>query len=486
MRELNLDISKDRKPYYLRLSDSLRNSIKSGRLLPGEPLPSTRVLAENLGVHRHTVMVSLQELEAEGWVTASEKKAYVVSQTLPSKFFEPLKPVGKPKSIPLHKFNVIRDAGFGAPVNPEPHQFKHSFQSGLPDLRLFPMKEFRSLVSETLRKSAPKILGYTDAAGFPPLISELDGYLRHIRGLSGRKIIITHGSQEAIFLTSQLLVQPGDSVAVEALGYLPAWEAIRAAGATLVPVEIDNEGLVPESLEAAIKDRQVRLIYITPLHQYPTTVTMPLSRRVKIYNLAARYGVPILEDDYDHEFHYRSQPLAPLAVNDPGELVVYVSTFSKILFPSVRIGFMAVPERLYERFSSFRRIMTRQNETILQDSIARWMKTGGFERHLRRMRRTYHERRDVMSNCIGEQIQAGLPIKCSLPDGGMAVWLDTGMNSDLVAADAQKHGVYVMAESKFSLSRTPGRHLRLGFANQSPREIRAGMEVLFRAIGSCQ
>jgi GntR family transcriptional regulator/MocR family aminotransferase len=279
-------------------------------------------------------------------------------------------------------------------------------------------------------------------------------------------------------------VQPGDKVAVERLGYPPAWKALRAAGGVLVPVNIDDEGMDPDSLAKTLRGQKIRLIYITPQHQYPTTATLPISRRLRIYELAARAGVPILEDDYDHEFHYRSQPLAPLASRDPDGLVVYVSTFSKVLFPSARIGLMAVPAGLTVPLTAYKGLVTRQNETLIEDALARWIASGGFERHLRRMRRIYEERRDAAIESLTQGKAAGYPLSWYAPDGGMAIWLNVGADADRVARRAGCMGAYVAPESVFQLIRTPSRHLRLGFANQSSQEIRQGLRLVLQAIAA--
>lgn len=481
MRELTLTLSREKKPVSLRIADAIRGSIQAGQLEKRERLPSTRALARALRVNRHTVMAALNELVCEGWITSRMRQDYQVNERLPSGFFEasPLK-----SEIPSrgeHRWRLVRSAGERLSAS-QSFAARYAFKSGLPDLRLFPQREFKSCLGDSLKLSRLRVLDYGDPAGHPPLIEALKAYLRRVRAVSGREIIITHGSQEGIYLAAQLLVKPGDAVAVERLGYPPAWEALKAAGGTLVAIDIDSEGMDPDSLAKILRRRRIRLIYTTPLHQYPTTATLPIARRLRLYELAARAGVPILEDDYDHEFHYRSQPLAPLASRDPDGLVIYVSTFSKVLFPSVRIGFMAVAPRLAAALAGYRRIVSRQNETLLQDAVARWMGSGGFERHLRRMRRTYEERREAISASLQEGKDLGIPFSWRVPDGGMAVWVDVGGDADRVAVQARALGVYVQPESSFQLRRAPSRHLRLGFANQSPEEIKSGMNLLFQAL----
>lgn len=478
MRDLILSLAAERRPLYLKIADAVRGSIQSGRIAPGEILPSTRSLGRDLKTHRHTVMSAFDELVAEGWLVVSPRSGYRVTESLPSQFFEPARLSAGRSHERTHRWRLARSA----PPLTSPPTARYAFQSGHADLRLFPHDEFRSCVVDALRLSRGKVLEYGDPIGHPPLIAELKTYLRRVRAISDREIVVTHGSQEAIYLAAQLLIKPGDAVAVERHGYPPAWEALKAAGARLIPLEIDSEGLDPDSFASAIQRHRLRLLYMTPLHQYPTTVTLPISRRLRIYELASRAGVPILEDDYDHEFHYRSQPLAPLASQDPDGRVIYVSTFSKVLFPSARIGFMAVPRLLAASLAGYRKIVSRQNETVLQDALARWMRAGGFERHLRKMRRRYDERRICIGDLLGRAKQAGLPLQWRTPDGGMAIWVDVGTDADRLAKRAAQAGVYVQSGSHFAMGKSPSRHLRLGFANQSPAEIERGMELLFEAM----
>lgn len=485
MLDFQLSIPRDDRPSYLRIADGLRHAIQSGRLKPGEKLPSCRQLASMLGVHRHTVGAAADELVAEGWLQGGERRAHRVAAVLPSEFFRSSAGKSAPRCLKPLKWRLVRNA---RPVKTGPggtREHRYAFAGGVPDLRLFPYDEFRTCVAQALRKAPTGLGGYGDPAGHPEFIERLSLYLRRVRSLTGRRIVVTHGSQEGMFLAAQLLLRAGDKVAIDELGFPPAWDAFRAAGADLVPVRLDGNGMVPEALEVVLRREPVRLIYLTSHHQYPTTVTLPVERRLRIYELASRNGIPIIEDDYDHEFHFRSHPIAPLASNDPCELVIYTSTLSKIMFPSMRLGFLAVPEAIYEPLVNLRAVMTRQNNMFLQDAVARWIDTGGFERHLRRMRREYQDRRDALVDALAAGRRAGLPLAWSVPDGGMALWLDCGVNSDSVTREAGSRKVLVQPESRYRYAGTgAGTHLRLGYASQTPQEIRAGAKHLLEAIAA--
>ncbi len=383
MRDLNLALADGEEPLYLRLAESVRQAIEEGQLEPGELLPSTRQLARRFSTHRHTVMNALAELVAEGWLDSEPGRGYRVVPGLP-RYFCP-----SPSALPSDLS--------------QPPSFDYAFPSGQPDLRLFPTADYYRAVREAMREVDPvELLGYDEPAGRLSLRHELTHYLRRLRAITGQAVVVTHGSQEGIFLLGQMLVQPGQVVAVEEMGYSPTFEALRLTGAQLRPVQIDGEGLVLESLERLARTTPVALVYVTPLHQYPTTVTMGNERRHQLYEVAHRHGIKILEDDYDHEFHYRSRPLAPLKSREPEQIVYYTSTFSKVVYPSARLGFVALPPKRAQEVTRLKRITTRQNSSLLQEAMARWMSSGGFERHLRRMRRVYSERRLIMASSLGD------------------------------------------------------------------------------------
>ena len=461
MRELNLRLSESSEPKYLRLAEAIRQAIEAQQLQPGELLPSTRQLAQRYEAHRHTVMNALGELVAEGWLESEPGRGYRVVAGLPRYF------VTEP---PPHTRETTAPA------------FRYSFPGGQPDLRLFPTDEYYAVVREVLRTTDPcALLGYDEPAGAADLLVQLSHYLRRLRDITSREIVVTHGSQEGLFLISKMLVRPGEIAAVEELGYSPAWDALRLAGAKLVGLPVDRHGVVPEALEKLASTSRVAVLYVTPLHQYPSTVTMPLERRRELYQVASRYGIPILEDDYDHEFHYRSRPLAPLKSRDPQGLVYYTSTFSKVVYPAARLGFVVLPPGQSMKFSELKRITTRQSNTLVQLAQARWMENGGFERHLRRMRRAYQTRLQTMVEVLeAGRRRWGLPLSFEIPDGGMSLGVDFGVDTAELSRLAAGHCVGVNPGSKYHLHGAPSTHLRLGFASSSPEELEAGLDIVMR------
>jgi GntR family transcriptional regulator / MocR family aminotransferase len=468
---LPLTLPQDRKPLFRRLASALREAFRAGRLRGGDRLPSTRVLAEQLDVHRHTVMAAYEELLAEGWLESQPGWGYRVSP-------EQAPPVAESPRASQPGFTWTFDHPLPFAEEPPGVAAKYRFPSGQADLRIFPHDEYYAQVRLALRRCAPEdLLGYSDPGGRPSFCEQLGHYLRRARGLEfcSDQLTVTNGCQEAVYLAARAWVRAGDVVAVENQGFRRIWNAFQACGAELAPVEIDAEGLVPESLERVLRAGRVRMIYVTPLHQYPTTVTLSPARRQQLYGLALQYGTPILEDDYDFEFHYHGEALPPLKSNDPHGLVLYCSTFSKVLHPSARLGFLLASPAFSARVRALKGVVSRQNDNLAQESLALWMADGGFERHLRRMRRHYQIRRETMQTALRRW-----GIEVTPPRGGMCYWFDTGVNTAELSRRALSHGVDVRPGQHYRLDGAPSSFLRLGFAYPTPEEIEQGMELLRR------
>ncbi len=482
MKELSLQLESSTKAIYLKIASALRQAIKSKQLEVGELLPSARKLAEQLKTNRHTVMAAYQELIAQGWVESVERKGYRVSVLLP---------IESSRILPKQQQDKI--ARFQWQLNPKitnnsstkrkklTHDYKYNFAGGMPDICAFPFKSFKSYFSDCLARPDIKGLNYGHNAGNENFIEQVTTYLRRVRSITNKEIISVNGSQEALYLIAQLFLKTGDKVAVEPLGYRPAWNAFSTTGAQLVAIKQHSKGIDIAHLTKIFSDQKIKLIYLTPLHQYPTTVTISINERMAIYKLAAEHNVIIVEDDYDHEFHYKSQPLAPMAADDPLGLVIYLSTFSKIMFPGARIGFMAVSKAIAPAIIDYRTIINHKPNVLMQDAIGRWMQDGAFERHLRKMTKLYHQRRDHLVAFLQSYQQKGSPIKYHLPDGGMALWLDVGGNADAIEAYGETHDIYLLSEQHFHLDEknNKNRFIRIGFAGLDSKKLTEGLTLLF-------
>jgi GntR family transcriptional regulator/MocR family aminotransferase len=464
------------EPLFLRLARSLSSDIARGRLLPGQELPGTRTLALQLGVHRNTVLAAYGELTAEGWLEARPAGATRVCTRLPE-----VPPRRFAPGAAVHRGLPERTAfPLGPPTGPgEPPVFSQSpWASAVPDVRLVPT----TLLARALRRalSRPRRLDYGDANGDPLARTALAQLLSTQRGLAvgADDVFLTQGSQHAVDLLARTLVRPGDVVAVEALGYGPARGAFVAAGARLLGVPVDREGLDV----AKLAGRGVRAVYLTPHHHYPTTVTLCAERRLALLELARRERFAIIEDDYDHEFHYQGRPVLPLASADTAGSVVYVGTLSKVLAPGVRLGFVVAPRPLVERLAVQRLSNDRQGATVLEAAVGELLDDGSLGRHVRKMRRVYAARRDAALEAL--QRHLGDAVRVVEPRGGMALWLTArpGLDVDAWAARAARRGVGFPTQRHFSLDGSSGPGARLAFAASTEAEFLEAARALARAL----
>lgn len=457
-----------RRTLYRKIYDDLVFKMRSGVLQSGDRLPSTRELAKLYKCHRFTVMKVYQDLSAEDWILSAQGSRYVVSEKAPLTFSQASK-----KSTQENDLSKIARAV--PDVDLERIKYPLEFWGGQPDLRLFPKDEFRRVLSSALRRTRPDQLNYGLATGLSSCLKEVSGYLRKSRNLLNRELIMTNGSQEALLLVFQAFGEPGCSIAIERKGYPPAWRLFESLGAKLIPIEVDSEGLDTDDLEKKARKHDFKLIYVTPLHQYPTTVTMSPRRRHRLIQIAEQRMIPILEDDYDHEFHYIGPPPAPLSAET--NLGIYVCSFSKVLFPGARLGVIACDKQAIRSLSYQKHIVSRQTDCLTQIGLSAWIREGGFERHLRRMRRLYEGRSDFMQKQL-QKLKSDSDLSWLTPTGGMSIWVDLKKDSKKVAGLAKKRGVFFQHESSMDYLGCVGTHLRIGFAGVNEKEIAEGIGVL--------
>jgi len=487
LKALNLNKIATNKAKYLAIADALRKAIKEGQVAPTEVLPSSRKLAQQLNVNRHTIMAALAELVAQGWVEAKERSGYRVVDNLPIQNSQSSFSVNKVRQTQQNfawTFRVKQNLPVTQKVKAS--QYHYNFSGGQPDIRKFPFDEFKSHFSQACQRPKIDDLSYGGSRGEADLIDEISTYLRRVRSITNKELMICNGSQEALYMISQLLLQPGDKVAVEQLGYPPAWAAFERTGAELIAIKQDERGIVPEHLAQVLAQGKVKLLYLTPLHQYPTTVSLDISRRMEIYQLAVQYGVAIVEDDYDHEFHYDSQPIAPMAADDPAGLVIYISTFSKLMFGGARIGYVVADNALIEQLAAYKMLMNHKSNVLVQQAVAKWMQQGGFEGHLRRMTRLYQKRRDFMVTLLQGYQKQGLPMQFEIPAGGMAIWLDTGKSIVGLKEQLQSKKVYLQTELEFNINKVLADEeycfIRLGFASMNEIEVTEGLAIIISTL----
>jgi GntR family transcriptional regulator/MocR family aminotransferase len=462
------------EPIFGRIASQIASDIREGRLVPGERLPGSRALARLLHVGRDTVLAAYRDLEAQGWIASESRRGTIVAD-VPESHAKTASGLSKRLGFD------IDDGPEALPAAPEKVPGAIALFGGVPDLRLVPAELVARAYRRAVRRHARSVLGYSaDPRGHERLRTAIARLLRQRRGIvaTADEILVTRGSQMAIHLFARAIVRPGDTVAVEALGYRPAWAILERAGAKLVGIPVDGEGIDVATLENV--RRNVRAVYVTPHHQYPTTAVLTAARRVRLLELAKRNRMAILEDDYDHEFHYEGRPVLPLASADANGSVVYVGTLSKILAPGLRLGFVAAPKPLVDRLARERFLVDRQGDLALELAVAELIEDDELGRHARKMKRAYLSRRDALAEAL-----AKIPtLSFRVPSGGMAMWatVDPSIDVDAWSRRAEKAGVLFQPGSTFALAKKKIHAARFGFAMCTEAEIATAGERLKRSL----
>jgi GntR family transcriptional regulator/MocR family aminotransferase len=476
--DLRIVLSRDGAPAYLQIAGALIEAIRAGRLAPGSALPGTRELAARVGVNRKTVQQAYDELIAQGWLTAEATRGTFVSALLP--IIEPV-PAQRAAAAQKTEF-LLRGAPPDLPyVAADPGML--TFDDGAPDTRLMPAELVaRAYRRALLAASRRNRLGYGDPRGSLVLREAVAAMLRADRGLEcgPDNICITRGSQMAIFLSAKLLAEPGDSVAIEALSYPPAREAFLAAGAAIHAVQMDEQGLNVDDLESLCRRTRLRAIYLTPHHQFPTTVVLPPERRIRLAALAEEHDFAIVEDDYDHEFHFSHRPLLPLASAQGFGRLAYIGSLSKLLSPSLRIGYLVGNKTLIDRAAAAVMMIDRQGDPVTEAAAAELMATGALKSHARKVLRIYAARREFLAARL--RAAFGDEVAFTLPQGGLALWaLFATADLPALAAAARESGVGFTPGQAFATNGAKLRGARLGFGSMDEGELAEAVRRLRKA-----
>lgn len=475
-----IDLDRSRlSPLWQQLYDSLRKRVLNGQLAPGTRLPPTRTLAKELGVGRNTVNNAYDQLIAEGYLEARQGAGTFVSEQLPETLlrvragrerkkqsFPPPETERPPRlsvyAEKLQTVHLIASIDEGVPV---------PFRPGIPALDIFPHALWRKMENDRWRTLTDDLLGYGSNAGYWPLREALAHYLSPARGVrcTPEQIIITAGTQQAIMLAGRLLLNPGDTVWVEEPGYVSARNVLAAIGAQLAPIAVDDEGIDVMAGELAAPG--ARLAYVTPSHQYPTGALMSLRRRLALLSWARRNEAWIIEDDYDSEYRYEGHPIASLQGLDDGERVIYVGSFSKVLFPSLRLGYLIAPRALVDVFTWARLANDHSSPLLSQAVTADFIVEGHFARHIRHMRTVYAERQAALLDASQSLLDDVLTVDAK-PAGLHAVaWLAEGLKSAAVAKRLAAEGIETPPLSNYALGPLARQGLVLGYGAFAPAII---------------
>jgi GntR family transcriptional regulator / MocR family aminotransferase len=467
-------------PLHRQIYDAVRMAISEGRLRPGQHIPSSRLLAKELEVSRLPVLNAYAQLLAEGYLTAQIGSGTAVSGQLPDRFTStaPVLKNGGASAREGSRKVAQRTATLPSYRMMPWTRNWGAFGVGQVAADSFPLQTWSNIVARRSKNMSVRSFGYGDQMGYLPLRQSIAAYLRTARSVScdADQILIASGSQQALEISAQVLVDPGDPVWIEEPGYRFSREVFALAGSRLVAVPVDDQGL---NVSAGIKMcRRARVAIVTPSHQFPLGVTMSASRRLQLLQWAQQNGSWIIEDDYDSEYRYESSPISSLQGLDNNERVIYIGTFSKVLFPSLRIGYIVVPRDLLGHFVATRRATDLGSPTLTQEVLAEFIGEGHFERHIRRMRLLYKERRSVLV----ESLRTSLDAACEVigAEAGLHLTLTLpGLESDYdIALRAASQNLWVWPLSTAYSGGAARNGLILGFGSTQTADIPAAVRKL--------
>ncbi|MDR4892037.1 MULTISPECIES: MocR-like pyridoxine biosynthesis transcription factor PdxR [unclassified Chryseobacterium] len=465
--ELEIDKNLD-KAVYLQIADTIITDIRSGRLKAGDALPGSRNLAQTLKINRNTVVEAYQVLINEEWVISRERKGIFVSEKLPLLH-------GK-NADAMHDSQNQRTMPNGVLIN---------FDDGHPDSKIAPVNELARAYRQIFSiKAKWQMMGYGDEHGdieFRKMISQM---LNHQRGMHihENEISITRGSQMGMFLTAQTLLTSGDQVIVEDPGYQPAWQAFQYAGAQLLRVPVDREGINMEAIERLLTEHQnVKAIYITPHRQYPTTVTLSLSRRLRLIELSNQYNVTIIEDDYDNEFHFGYRPILPISSFPELHNYVYIGTLSKVVAPALRIGYLVTKnQELLKKIGDLRKIIDVHGDVIMEQAVLQLIKEGAVKKHIRKATVHYKNKRDfvfeLLKKCMIDIADF------TLPEGGLAFWIvpKKQLDWDMITQLLLDKNIKIIHPKQYSQNHVNG--FRLSYGALSEEQLAQSIPLIAEVI----
>jgi GntR family transcriptional regulator/MocR family aminotransferase len=474
---LSLPAPPARGNLYRWLYGELRTAILDGRLRPGSRLPATRDLASAYRLSRSTIVTAFEQLKSEGYVEGRSGSGTYVSQVLPEHLLDVHGPKAE-KRLPHRRIALSAYARRLQPFRGTAVRPMRAFRPNQPALDLFPTDLWAQVAARRLRRVSANLLAGGEALGYRPLREAVAAYLNSSRGVkcTAEQVLILSGAQEALDRTARILLNPGESVWMEEPGYPGAGVVFRALGAHIRRVPVDSEGL---SLEVGKKRwRAPRLGYVTPGHQFPLGVTMSLRRRLALLEWARRSGVLIFEDDYDSEYRYAGRPVPAMQGLDRSGVVIFAGSFTAVLFPALRLGYLVVPEQMVDVFAAAESVSTHHPPLLEQAVLCDFFTEGHFARHIRRMREIYAERLQVLLESAREKLLGALEI--SNVEAGLQTvgWLRSGLSGAKVANLAAARDVEAVPLSRYASGRPRREGLVLGFAAVDPKELRRGVDEL--------
>jgi GntR family transcriptional regulator/MocR family aminotransferase len=473
-----IPLSRNGEPLFRQAYRGLRQAILLGTLRAGERLPSTRDLAEQLHISRTVVLLAYDQLLAEGFVEGRGGSGTYVSERLKG---NAARREGVPAKPRLSRFGAAAAASGAMVDTPQrrPAALRYDFIYGRSDLATFPFEAWKTLLLRNVRKAPVRQFDYGPAVGSRPLREALCAHLRRSRAVvcEPDEVMIVNGSQQALDLVIRVLVERGDSVAIEDPHYDGIRGSLRAAGARLRGVAVDRDGLNP-----AMLPEDARLAFVTPSHQFPTGAILPLDRRLALLQWARRRNAVIVEDDYDGEFHYGGRPLESLQGLDREGRTIYIGTFSRTVFPALRIGYLIPPRSLVATFSAAKWLSDLHSATLEQQTLAEFITSGMYERHLRRLRRRNTARRAALLAALAEYIGDRVEVTGDGAGAQVVLWPKKRVREEDVMAEAARIGVGIYGIAHCYLKKPARPGFMLGYARLNEREIGEGVRLLGKVL----
>lgn len=472
--QLVIPLSRTDTPLFRQVYLGLRENILGGMLRAGDRLPSTRDLAEQLGISRTIVVLAYDHLLAEGFVEGRVGSGTYVAAGLGAN--RP-RTQGRPAQVRLSRFCVASERAAGRIIFPGPHRpaLRYDFAYGRAQVSEFSFEVWGRILLRNARNASIEKIDYAPAAGSVALREAICEHLRRSRAVvcDASQIIVVNGSQQALDLVARVLIERGDAVAVEDPQYQGTREVLRACRARIHPVRVDREGLNPAELPHG-----ARVVFVTPSHQFPTGAVLPLARRMALLEWAKRNQAVIVEDDYDGEFRYEGQPLESLQGLDTEGRVIYIGTFSRTIFSALRIGYLIAPQSLVSAFTAAKWLCDRHTPTLEQETLAEFIRNGMYERHLRRMRRRNASRREALLEAIAKYIGDRAELTGDGAGAHVVLWPKRREPEEAVVARAAARGVGIYGVGGYFLRKPAPPAFMLGYSRLNEQEIREGIRRL--------
>jgi GntR family transcriptional regulator/MocR family aminotransferase len=470
-------------PLYRQIYESIRQAILNGSLQPKTQLPASRVFARKLGVARMTIINAYEQLFAEGYLEGKIGSGTFVAARLPEEFLN-AEPPKRGKTETARRVFNLTDFGQHLSKNREMilNRYRTAeilpFRHGIPAIDKFPFDIWWKITQKHSRSIRFPMLSYGNAAGFEPLREAISAHLSITRGVNctPQQIIITSGTQQTLDLISSIFLAKNDEVCLEDPGYFGARDIFSAIGAKIIPVPIDDEGFIVA--EAKKKSRRPRLIYVTPSHQYPLGVTMTLARRMNLLEWAKETESFIVEDDYDSEYRYAGRPLASLQGLDRNGRVFYVGTFSKTVFPALRLGFLVAPKDLTDIFVAAKALRDWHSPQLDQAVLADFIADGHFAKHLRKMRGLYEDRQQILVQEVNNQLNGLLEVSPSTSGMHLIGWLPEGVDDKPFFRAGLKRNLITIPISASCIAQNLRGGLFLGYTAFDESQIKEGVKVM--------